>query len=282
MGSMSASRGPGLWTTWQETDKSNGEAVNAHEFPFFSDAEIVWNEEDSLGPVRVFRTLLLEHNRPVEGRPGVLSLGTRPHPTAVLFARIERRREPIEPIELNWEKTDPGSYHGAGDEEELAALLSLIYGARIRSGPPTRRYSTIEGTTDSGSPLPLDPSAMPTLPYVSPLRRIVPDVFFGQKRLTTQDTELLRNYPKLTGQAATALVRAARWYQNGLWICDQEPSIAWLMLISALEVAAVEWYAGTDQTPETVLADAKPEFSDALKKISPEAHTLVAKTFWLS
>jgi hypothetical protein len=38
-----------------------------------------------------------------------------------------------------------------------------------------------------------------------------------------------------------ALIRAARLHQDAVWIAEQEPELAWLMLVSALETGAGRW-----------------------------------------
>jgi hypothetical protein len=35
--------------------------------------------------------------------------------------------------------------------------------------------------------------------------------------------------------------RAARLYQDALWIVESEPNLAWIMLVSTVETAAKEW-----------------------------------------
>jgi hypothetical protein len=50
-----------------------------------------------------------------------------------------------------------------------------------------------------------------------------------------------------------ALIRTARLHQDAVWIAEQEPELAWLMLVSALETGAGRWdrSAGSpiDQVP---------------------------------
>ena len=52
--------------------------------------------------------------------------------------------------------------------------------------------------------------------------------------------DLLNLYPRLTGKRAVELVRAARQYQLGLWVAEEDPELAWLRLVSAVETMAVD------------------------------------------
>lgn len=72
------------------------------------------------------------------------------------------------------------------------------------------------------------------------------------------DLKPITALPRITGSEAIALVRAARMYQDALWIVESEPSLAWVMLVSAVETAAHHWRS-TEDTPLERLKDAKPE-----------------------
>lgn len=108
-----------------------------------------------------------------------------------------------------------------------------------------------------------DPLGRPTeWDYKRPLsltvnkdRLILPDVA-GVHSLD----ELMRfeSLPSLNAPQSIALIRAARFYQDALWIVESEPSLAWLMLVSALETAANHWRTENGTAPER-LADSKPE-----------------------
>lgn len=75
----------------------------------------------------------------------------------------------------------------------------------------------------------------------------------------------LAAFPRVQPNAATALVRAARLYRDALWIAETEPELAWLLLVSALEVAAVFHQA---ELPHVgVLRASKPELVKRLDAI---------------
>ena len=50
--------------------------------------------------------------------------------------------------------------------------------------------------------------------------------------------DLLGAYPFASVKQARALVRAARSYQEAIWIADSDPRQAWLRLVTAVEVVA--------------------------------------------
>jgi hypothetical protein len=51
---------------------------------------------------------------------------------------------------------------------------------------------------------------------------------------------LLDLLPNISGRNSVALVRAARLYANALWVCDGDPNLGWLQMVSAVETAAVQ------------------------------------------
>lgn len=74
-------------------------------------------------------------------------------------------------------------------------------------------------------------------------RLIVPGVT-GTRALAT---DLLPVCPMLSPADATALLRAARSYQEAVWICEGDPGLAWLLLVSAYDL--VDGPASPDGSP---------------------------------
>jgi len=58
--------------------------------------------------------------------------------------------------------------------------------------------------------------------------------------------EEMKSFPSLKPDQAIALVRAARLYQDALWLAESEPNLSWLMLVSAVETAANLWSRSAD------------------------------------
>ncbi|MDQ3703166.1 MAG: hypothetical protein M3442_19950, partial [Chloroflexota bacterium] len=66
----------------------------------------------------------------------------------------------------------------------------------------------------------------------------------GQHRL--EDARVIATLPHLLPEDANVLIRAARSYQEAMWIADVTPELTWLMLVSAVETAAHAWRAKKD------------------------------------
>lgn len=80
------------------------------------------------------------------------------------------------------------------------------------------------------------------------------------------DLLLLKQFPKLDPVNAIALIRAARLYQDALWIAESEPSLSWVMFVSAVETAAAHWKASESSPVENLLASI-PELYNRLESI---------------
>jgi hypothetical protein len=55
------------------------------------------------------------------------------------------------------------------------------------------------------------------------------------------------------------LIRAARLYQDAIWLAETQPNLGWLMLVSAVEAVASHWHSSNDE-PLARLKAARPEF----------------------
>jgi len=49
--------------------------------------------------------------------------------------------------------------------------------------------------------------------------------------------EEIKTFAALSPEQAIALGRAARLYQDALWLAESEPNLSWLMLVAAVETA---------------------------------------------
>ena len=52
---------------------------------------------------------------------------------------------------------------------------------------------------------------------------------------------MLGTLPNLSVENAIVLVRAARMYQEAIWIANSTPELSWIMLVSAIETIANQW-----------------------------------------
>ena len=92
--------------------------------------------------------------------------------------------------------------------------------------------------------------------------------------LSLQTERAMKTLPDLDPAAAVALVRAARLYQEAVWSAEVEPSLSWVMLVSAIEVAAGFWRAAKDSSVDR-LSEVRPDLARLLEECG--GHELVAK-----
>lgn len=185
------------------------------EFPLFTDAWITG--EITLGPYSFLNTVAVSEKGEV--KPGI-----------ILRYAIHREWE-----YPTFQSTDATLYHGGSPAEELAALASLTLGVRFRAGRSTRRFEP--HGDPKGRPEEIGDQVKPFFQRSTP--PVLPSAAAGQHsidQLTLLPTLLLMP----VGQV-NALVRSARLYQDALWLCESEPEIAWLFLVSAVESIANEW-----------------------------------------
>jgi hypothetical protein len=128
--------------------------------------------------------------------------------------------------------------------EQIAVLLSLIYGIRLKAGDLSREIQF--NTLDIGIPrgfyshfnpdgIRLINSNMPILPnVVSYLSRDGIDI-------SKERYQFLKFGKLKSGEDAFKLVQAAKLYRDALWFAESEPSFSWVLLVSAIETVAVKW-----------------------------------------
>src|SRR4029077_2880524 len=129
-------------------------------------------------------------------------------------------------------RTDVQSYFGGDVGDEFAALLGLALSRRIRSGGRVRQgLPELPGKDRSRPSLGMPSEALHRTPALEPplWEPMIP--WLGQPVALSDAERLLSTYPKLTGDDAVALVRAARQYVDGLWLADSDPRLAWIKLI---------------------------------------------------
>lgn len=165
--------------------------------------------------------------------------------------------------------SDTKTYHGGDIIDEIAALVSLVLGARVESGGMSRDFS-LEGDP-LGRPIEFDSRAYRSIRAASSRPFVLPDVVASVNSINLNRLEILASLPELDAISAIALVKASRLYQEALWIAEEAPELAWLLLVSALEVAANCWRTAQD-SPSARLAASKPELAEILTGAGGEAH----------
>ena len=235
------------WRSWS----SDSRPTESWEIALYTDAHVVGHAEQDLGPYAVINTI---------PRPG----STPPRLAAAL--RIEWHL-PDEPQAAPPAKTDTSTFHGGDVGDELAALISLALGMRCMAGGVIREFAP--GRDPRGVPVQFDhdPPTLQTRQYP-----VIPGALTAKN--LHHLPSLLANYPQANPSTSIEVVRAARSYQQGLWMAEGDPEFAWLKFVSALETAASCWWRG-DLDPEKALRKSKPELAAVLEE--PGVPGLVAK-----
>lgn len=156
-------------------------------------------------------------------------------------------------------KTDTSTYHGGWISDEITALGSLKLGIRLKSGDETRIFNGY-----SKDPLGTPRAALTPAPklLLRGKQLILPSVV---KKVNLSVLSELKHLGRIEEEQYVSLVRAARLYQDALWVAESEPALAWIMLISSIEVVANQ--RSIDETsPAKKLEDLKPELAKLLIK----------------
>lgn len=195
------------------------------ECPLYTDARLYSPFERSDWPYNFFSTM------PTLNEPG--------HIQASVILRIDdhipRTRE-----SPDFSRTDTANYHGGSITDEIAALTSLCVGIRMRAGGVSRHFLDLKHEP-LGRPVAWDTRPTPVISLIKD-QLILPEVI-GSHGYSLHEVHRLEWLLKLSPEQTAALVRAARLYQDALWIVESEPALAWLMFVSALETAANQWKA---------------------------------------
>jgi hypothetical protein len=78
----------------------------------------------------------------------------------------------------------------------------------------------------------------------------------------------------MTPAVALSLIRSARYYQDALWLSESEPTLAWLLMVSALETAALHWRSQKEDALLRFQTD-RPELYEYLSNL--EDRTVVGR-----
>lgn len=247
--------GPPSYSNWQAfTEGKKLQGIS--EFPLYTDAQITGMNTEDFGPYKFLNTV------PMENAPGVLQ------PTIVL--RVDYHLENFIPDMTN---TDASNYHGGGLHDEIAALVSLCMGVRVKSGDVSRKFYPNDDPL--GMPQSFRYKKEPTLMLDAKWLKLPNAV--GAHAL--EKIAPLKILPNLSKEEVVAVIRAARLYQDALWIGESEPALAWVMFVSAIEAAANAWQK-TEDSPVDKLKVRNPEFYTMLEDTGVEnLPELVAKEF---
>ncbi len=235
---------PFVVTNWKAA--LGGQSLRgAREFGLYSDGYIVASLPDA-GPYSILNTVPGIAVRGVARKAGVLRVALHGD-----WDRVELGEAP---------RTDVAIYHGGGLDDEVAALLSLVPGARVQSGGVERLF--IAGGDPMGQPLAIAEMMGKGQPVMMAGREAI--LPFSTQRKDFRDAGLLRHLLRLTPNQAVALIRAARAYQLAIWIAEAQPELSWLFLVAAVEHGAQEWMVA-EEGPEAIFALAEPDLANSIE-----------------
>lgn len=254
--------GPSSYENWKAA--LNGEELQwTLEFPLYTDAHIIANALEGYGPYQFLNTDPMTPDSRSPLRP------------AIVLRFDDYRTFEVKDIDLG--KTDYRLYHGGELTDEIAALVSLCLGIRVKCGQITRRFDP-NSKDVRGQPTTHLFDNNPTLPQIYG-RPILPKV---REQRSLHDISLIAKYNHLhlDPEQAAILVKSARLYQEALWISEASPEISWLLLTSAIETAANLYYNTREETEESILQrmDLRfPKLRNILVKVGHEALVQVAE-----
>ncbi|HTD36268.1 MAG TPA: hypothetical protein VK669_02045 [Candidatus Limnocylindrales bacterium] len=214
-------------------------SIGAFEAPLFTDATVIG--EYMSGPY-ILLNPVAANSRPGYFRPAIV-LRIEAVPTNV--------RMPMD-------ATDTSRYHGGGLIDEVAALVSLSLGMRLRAGAVDREF----GLADRGRPIAFQLEPWPESKPITRAPRFPWAI--GEHELSSESLFGLDRMDRLTPTEANALIKAARSYQQGLWIGEWEPAQAWLHFVSAIG-AVMNFGKSRDATDAELLKFYAPDIAKKIK-----------------
>jgi hypothetical protein len=235
-------KGPLVYETWKALSVRSETASGSYEVRLYTDAPIEEFYQREYGPYLFIHTGHPE----VEGPQCVPALVLRMPDISNSIAGLSMTSNLV--FHEPWEKetndrpavappdiqSDMNRYHAGVLHDEVAALTSLALGIRLKASGSVRRFDQYTGA--KGRPTYQHDLSTPN--YARKFSNyVIPDA------VTPRDfaPELLNVIPTLEPQAAIALIKAARRYQQGLWLSESDPEETWEKFVDAVEAAAEYW-----------------------------------------
>lgn len=160
-------------------------------------------------------------------------------------------------------------YSGGDFIDEVAALVSLIFGAPMVGGSLRRNFGP--ASDPLGDPRGYNEKPSPYLD-IDYARLTIPRAFTN---VSVADLNVIDRIRHMDAAASAALIQSARLYQQALLLCETSPELAWLMLVSAVEVIANRYSAQTDNDLER-FRQSHADLAEILKEHA-EIELLLAK-----
>lgn len=222
------------------------------EYPLFSDSQFIGEITEGLGPYQIINNLAMMSRGPA------------------LTLRIQQHLEFQTP---QMQVTQDEHYHGGSESDELAALLSLCLGVRLKAGSASRLFS--RNSDPMGRPIGWWGNEDPSLPITpATKRRILKD---NSTSHSLEDAKIISSFPFLSITNTIALIRSARAYQEALWMSEATPELSWIMLTSAIETVAHQWRNSSD-LPIEKMRTSRPNLEEILRSyVTDKGDELVSK-----
>jgi hypothetical protein len=177
------------------------------------------------------------------------------------FIRLSYPREPSTVGEHRI--SDNVDWTGGHPADEVAMLLSLISRAPFRA--PADRVRTFTDEEPYGRESGAEPYEMVPKSKFFEGRPVLSGLRTNTFRLQ-ELADPIQKYAQLEKSVATEFLRAASCYRDSIWIANRDPNYAWLMMVSAVEVAANRWWSGEIDSVE-LLRDSKPKLHAKINDI---------------
>jgi len=236
--------GPFVYENWKAATIGNP-IQHSFEYPLFTDAHILGALTKGYGPYQILNIL-----------PGKRTITHTPSLVLRLNYHLPFNLHP-----LKIEQTDVTRYHGGSLEDEIAALISLCLGIRLKAGGCIREFP-FEGDP-KGYPVAYEAYKNPVL--IKPTTNMHPVLPYAVGVHSLKDTVIFSKFLDISAHDANIIIRAARLYQDAVWVAESEPSLSWVMLVSAIESAANHWRTSRESSEERLKAS-KPELEKILRE----------------
>ncbi len=211
--------GTDAWRNWNAFNHAKPETENADD-ELYSDRRFVGGPS-TLGPYTL-STIIRQDQSDAAPKVG---------PAVRLHVGVHESLIPDVVVDGELAEANSDAYHGGNASDEIAALVSLTLGVRLRVAG-TAQLSGIHDQGEAHQPIYLEvaPLAHPGRPG----RELVPAALTRPAHLDQLDR--LQSFPHLNEEAQVELVRAARAYAAGLWWANEDQNQSWLQLITAVEI----------------------------------------------
>lgn len=229
------------WLKYIQTQEDPPNAFQSGaEYPFYSDTGVVGEITEGLGPYKILNAVPISDNGTAN-----ISMVLR------AFIYDSSLNYPLVPL-----KTDTSRFHGGYFQEEIASLVSLSLGIRLKAGEANRHFypGDLYGRFRSHA---FKPAPSLSIDVANPVIRT-------SKRVYMRDAEqFLATIPNIEPSKYVDLVRAARAFQDALWIAESDPHLAWLLLVSSLEIAANSHFTASGSALDNFV-ELKPDLSSII------------------